>query len=183
MFIKQLTPVYYHHSERDAIRLFADGYMVVFNLDRLLEISDGSYTVEFAGVKDGISVGVDFTPFEYRPFKEKVEIRLDESREAQIEGFIAFPLRPEAPETKKVLCERLKVRKYLATWYQPGVGVISCEFSPMDRLKTNDKYSKLLESYLYDNMSELVKMEVDDTASFTIDPEDERAKGIIIRRF
>lgn len=183
MFIKQYTSVYYHHSERDAIRLFADGYMVVFNLDRTLNVADGLYSVDFLGVQDGISVGVDFAPFEYRPFKEKIGIRLDGSREAQIEGFIAFPLRPEAPETKKVLCERLKVRKYLATWYQPGVGMISCEFTPMDRLKTSDKYSKLLESYLYDNMSELVKMEVYDAVSFTVDPEDERTKGIIIRRF
>ena len=32
-------------------------------------------------------------------------------------------------------------------------------------------------------MNELVKMEVDDTVSFTVDPEDKRTKGIIIREF
>lgn len=183
MFIKQYTSVYYHHSERDAIRLFADGYMVVFNLDRALDMDDGMYSVSFPKSSKGIEVNFDFAPFEHWPFRDRIDIILNNSQKARIEGFMAFPLRPETPGAKKVLCERLKVRKYLATWYQPGVGMISCEFTPMDRLKTSDKYSKLLESYLYDNMSELVKMEVYDAVSFTVDPEDERTKGIIIRRF
>lgn len=183
MFIKQFTPAYYHHSERDAIRLFADGYMVVLNLDCLLEISDGLYTIEFSGVKDCISVGVDFAPFEYHQFKEKIGIRLDGSQGAQIEGFIAFPLRPEAPVKGEVLCAKLKVRRYRALWYQPGIGMTSCEFTPMDYLETGTKHEKLLESYLRENMNELVKMEVSDTVSFTVDPEDKRTKGIIIRVF
>ena len=176
-------PVYYHHSERDTIRLFADGYMVVLNLDRVMDMPDGLYTAEFPGIKDGISVGVDFTPFEYRPFKDKIEIKFDNSQTCWIEGFMAFPLRPDTPPMREVLCARLKVRRYRALWYQPGAGVTSYEFTPMDRLETGTKYEKLLESYLYDNINELVKMEVSDTASFTVDPEDERTKGIIIREF
>ncbi len=56
MFIKQYTSVYYHHSERDTIRLFADGYMVVFNLDRTLEMDDGMYSVSFPKSSKGIEV-------------------------------------------------------------------------------------------------------------------------------
>lgn len=59
----------------------------------------------------------------------------------------------------------------------------SCEFTPMDYLETGTKHEKLLESYLRENMNELVKMEVSDTVSFTVDPEDKRTKGIIIREF
>lgn len=73
MFIKQYTPAYYHHSERDTIRLFADGYMVVLNLDCLLEISDGLYTIEFSGVKDGISVGVDLLLLSITSLRRKSE--------------------------------------------------------------------------------------------------------------
>lgn len=183
MFIEHLTPVYYHHSERDAIRLFADGCMVVLNLDRTLDMPDGLYTVEFPGIKDGISVGVDFAPFEYRPLKDEIEVRFNNSRTCWIEGFTAFPIQPEVLDAREVLCARLKVRRYRAIWYQPGVGMTSCEFTPMDRLETSTEQEKLLESYLRDNMNELVKMEVDDTVSFTVDPEDKRTKGIIIREF
>lgn len=183
MFIQQFIPAYYHHSERDAIRVFADGYMVVLNLDRTLDMTDGLYTVEFIGIQDGISVGVDFTPFEYRSFKDEIEIRLDRSDKCRIEGFTAFPLRPDTPPTREVLCAKLKVRRYRALWYQPGVGMTSCEFTPMDRLETSAKHEELLESYLRDNMGELVKMEVSDTVLFTVDPEDKRTKGIIIREF
>lgn len=183
MFIKQFTPAYYHHSERDAIRLFADGYMVVFNLDRTLDMADGLYTIQFYGVADGISVGVDFAPFEYCQFKEKIAIRFDDLHKCQVEGFMAFSLRPEAPVKGEVLCAKLKVQRYRALWYQPGVGMTSCEFTPMDRLETGTKHEELLESYLRENMNKLVKMEVSDTVSFTVDPEDKRTKGIIIREF
>lgn len=183
MFIKQYTPAYYHHSERDTIRLFIDGYMVVLNLDRTMDMDDGMYSVSFPKSRKGIEVNFDFAPFEHWPFRDKIDIMLNNSQKARIEGFMAFPLRPETPPTREVLCVKLKVRRYRALWYQPGVGMASCEFTPMDCLETNDKYSKLLESYLYDNMNELVKMEVDDTMSFTVDPEDKRTKGIIIREF
>lgn len=183
MFIKQYTPAYYHHSERDTIRLFIDGYMVVLNLDRTMDMDDGMYSVSFPKSRKGIEVNFDFAPFEHWPFRDKIDIMLNNSQKARIEGFMAFPLRPEAPVKGEVLCAKLKVRRYRALWYQPGIGMTSCEFTPMDYLETGTKHEKLLESYLRENMNELVKMEVSDTVSFTVDPEDKRTKGIIIREF